>query len=104
MKQRSQLHSELCEILGTTHAYYQPPESLKLTYPCFVYELNPGGRSVTKADNSLYRYEARYQLIYITDDSETNVPLTVLRHFPLCSYDRMFVSDRLYHHVFDLYY
>ena len=104
MKPRLSLHHELCEILGSTHAYYQPPESLKLVYPCFVYGLNPGGRSVTKADNSLYRYEARYQLIYITDDSETDIPITLLKHFPLCSYDRMYVSDRLYHHVFDLYY
>lgn len=102
MKERIDLHNELCYIIGTSQAYYQPPESMRLRYPCFVYERNPG--YTTRANNQLYHYEHNYQLTYITDDSETDVPLTVLGHFQKCRYERSFVSDNLYHHVFDLYY
>lgn len=102
MAGRLELHEILCGLLGNRHAYFQPPESLKLEYPCFVYERNPGYTS--RADNKLYRYKQNYQLTYITDNPDTLMPLTVLQVFENCGYERTFVFENLYHHVFNLYY
>ena len=37
MANRIDLYNLLVGILGTRNVYYQPPESLKLKYPCIVY-------------------------------------------------------------------
>lgn len=102
MKERLELHDKLCELLGSSHAYFQPPESMKLSYPCFVYSRNVD--HAAKANNRLYMYGHNYQLTYITDDSETDMPLRVLRKFPKCRQGQPFVSDNLYHFPFDLNY
>ena len=38
MKSWSDLQVVLQEIMGDHKVYYQPPENLKLTYPCIIYE------------------------------------------------------------------
>lgn len=102
MGTRAELQVILQTLLGSDHVYFQPPESMKLQYPCFVYERNPG--YTARADNKLYRYKEHYQLTYITDDADTQMPVTVLRLFEHCGYERVFVFENLYHHVFNLYY
>ena len=37
MDRRLQLHEELCSVLGSRNVYFQPPETIKLTYPCIIY-------------------------------------------------------------------
>lgn len=102
MKTRLELHEKLCALLGTYHTYFQPPESIKLSYPCLVYSRNAD--YANRANNRLYMYEHNYQLTYITDDAETDMPMRILSEFPKCRYERMFVLDNLYHHIFNLYY
>lgn len=102
MRARSELQTILRTLLGSDHVYFQPPESMKLAYPCIVYERNPG--YTNRADNSLYRYQHNYQLTYITDDPETELPVTILKTFESCSYERDFVYENLYHHIFNLYF
>lgn len=103
MATRLQLHEELKNLLGTSYVYYQPPESMKLKYPCFVYNNNAGAQDY--ADNRTYRYEARYSITYITREPD-NLPFIkkVINNFEMISHDRSFVSDNLYHEVFDLFY
>ena len=102
MKSRLDLHDELTTLLGSSHAYFQPPESVKMIYPCFVYSRNID--HTARANNRLYSYRHAYHLTYITDDSETNMPYLVLMTFPMSSQGRPFVSDNLYHFPFDIYY
>lgn len=102
MKERIDLHNKLCEILGNSRAYFQPPESMQLKYPCIVYSRNSD--YANKANNKLYMYEHSYQLIYITDDGETDMPLRLLRAFPKCRQGQPYPADNLYHFPFDLYY
>jgi hypothetical protein len=102
MKTRLELHEELCDLLGSRHVYFQPPESLKLEYPCFVYSRNAD--FVHRANNQPYLYEHNYQLMYITDDPETEMPIRVLRRFQKCRSGGPFVSDNLNHFPFDIYY
>lgn len=101
MVTREELHEELCWLLGSRNVYYQPPESIKLTYPCFVYKRNSG--EAKRANNGLYRFDRRYQLTLIDKDPDSTMPVKVLTHFPMCRYEQDFVSDNLYHHVFALY-
>lgn len=102
MKTRDDLHEMICSNFRTKNVYFQPPESMKLNYPCFVYSRNAD--YINRANNRLYTYEHGYQLTYITDDPETDIPFDVLNVFKKCRYDRVFVSDNLYHHIFNLYY
>lgn len=40
MNSRIDLHEELRAILGSGFVYFQPPESVKMIYPCIVYALD----------------------------------------------------------------
>lgn len=102
MRSRIDLHNKLIALLESSHAYFQPPESVKMIYPCFVYFRNTD--YTARANNRLYGYQHAYHLTYITDDSETNMPCLVLNTFPMSSQGRPFVSDNLYHFPFDIYY
>ena len=49
MASRHELHDELKELLGTNRCYFQPPESIKLEYPCIIYKRDPS--DILRADN-----------------------------------------------------
>lgn len=98
---RLNLHNEL-KALEECEAYYQPPENLKIDYPCFIYRRIPG--EFNKANNLTYQYWRCWEIIFITDDSESTIREDMLRHFSMCRHIRDFVNDNLYHHVFNLFY
>ena len=35
---RLELHALLVELLGSTNVYYEPPETLKMSYPAIRYQ------------------------------------------------------------------
>lgn len=81
--------------------YYQPPENLKLTYPCVVYTLS--SMWTRHADSRTFITKDRYQVTYITKDPDTEVRKEILETLPGCSFDRAFVSDNLHHFVYEVY-
>ena len=85
----------------TPNVYFQPPESAKLTYPCIIYELSKF--YTAKADNSLYMLKPKYTVTIVDKDPDSQLPYRLIE-FPLCSFDRHFVSDNLHHWVFGIYY
>lgn len=100
-QKRLELHEILCEILGSRHVYFQPPESLKMVYPAIVY-----GRSDindTPANNDVYNRKVRYQLTLIDSDPDSDKIEKILG-LKYCSYDRHFNSDSLNHDIFTLFY
>lgn len=101
MGRRLELQSELESILGTRNVYYQPLPSLKLQYPCIVYERNPG--DPLYADNMKYIKADRFQVTLISRNPEdpTRVKLEDLL---FSRYYTRLVIDNLYHDVFDIYY
>ena len=102
MASRLKLHEELCEVLGTKNCYFQPPESLKLKYPCIVYSMY---RINTKfADNKVYNKVSQYTVTFIHKDPDDTISDDILDRFSNCRMDRRFTSDNLYHDVFTLYY
>lgn len=101
MASRLKLHEELCNILGTRNVYFQPPESIKLQYPCIVYNLN---RVETRhADNNVYKAERSYSVTLIHNNPDNEIIDKLIR-FPMSRSDRVFQTQGLNHYVFTIYY
>lgn len=102
MASRLKLHEELCEILKNVKVYYQPPESVKLQYPCVKYSLS--GMDQVRAGNLLYMKTNRYEVIVLDTNPDSDIPEKILAHFPMCSFDRGYTADNLNHFVLTLYF
>lgn len=102
MGTRLELHEKLLDLLGSSNVYYQPPETIKMEYPCIVYELDTGDS--TYADNFPYRFMKRYQITYITTDPDDDDIFGELVILPMCRFDRRYIADNLYHDTFKLYF
>lgn len=101
MNRRLKLQSLLEELLGNKHVYYQPPENLKMEYPCIRYTTDDV--DLMFADNTKYNKRKRYELIVI-DKLPDNIVIDKLLDLPLSSYERHYTSDNLNHDVITLYY
>lgn len=101
MGPRTSLQAEFEDILGSKHVYFQPPESVKLSYPCIVY--NRGTERILRSDNGLHKIFHRYNVTLIYRDPDSNLPDKMLE-IPYCSHVRHYVADNLYHEAYDLYY
>ena len=98
---RLELHEKLKSIMTNGNVYHQPPESVKLKYPCIIYQR--AGDGVRYADNAPYIRPIRYTITLIDKKSVSDY-LAPLMNLPYCSYDRHFSSDDLNHDVFNIYY
>lgn len=96
---RIQLHKILKEF--SDNVYYQPPESLRLDYPCIVYEKED--INTDYADDKTYSKTSEYLLTVIGLDPDIDIPEQLLE-LPYCTFDRRFVSDNLYHDVLRIYF
>lgn len=101
MASRLELQSKLEELLGSKNVYYQPPESVKISYPAIIYSKNR--INTTKADDSNYLKKNQYEIIVISRLPDNPV-IDELLDIPYCSYDRHYVSDNLNHDVLTLYF
>lgn len=102
MGRRQDLHQCLKNCFRSNpNVYYQPPESVKLTYPCIVYKLDE--MPAMHADNLPYHWDHHYQLTVIDrdPDSELREQVASLRS---CKMIRSFVNENLHHFVFSIYY
>jgi hypothetical protein len=101
MNRRLELHNLLVELFGNNHVYYQPPENLKMEYPCIRYTRSNVG--TIKADNINYHKRNRYQIIVI-DKKVDNAVIEKILELPMSSYESHYVSDNLNHDILTLYY
>lgn len=81
--------------------YFQPPETVKMVYPCIVYTLED--ISTRYADNSPYTHRKAYTVTIIDRDPDSLIPDRI-GELPLCSFSRKFTNDNLNHFVFRLYF
>ena len=102
MASRLKLHEELCEILGSKNVYFQPPENIKLNYPCIVY--SKSRPDLKRANDSIYKYTNCYSIIYMDTNPDSDIPDKILYHFPMCGFDRAYTSNNLNHNALTLYY
>lgn len=101
MASRIELQKTLEELLGSKQVYYQPPESLKMSYPAIVYYKSKV--ETKKANNSTYLTNIRYDITVI-DKLPDNPVINKLMKLQHCSYDRSYKLDGLNHDVLTLYY
>ncbi len=99
LRQRSDLQALLLGL--APHAYFQPPPSLKMEYPCIVY--NRSDIHADHADNAPYNLRKRYSVTVIDRDPDSTIPDLVAK-LPTASFDRHFVNDNLNHDVFTLFF
>ena len=101
MATRIDLQNVLEELLGSRNVYYQPPESLKMSYPAIVYSRKAIDNSY--ANNSVYKQNYAYEITVIDKNPDSEIVNKVSK-LPTCRFDRHFKSDNLNHDVFTLYY
>lgn len=101
MGNRIELQAKLVELLGEESVYYQPPETLKISYPAIIY--SKSRIDARKADDSTYSKNTRYEII-VVDKRPDNPVIDKLLKLPYCSYDRYYSSNSLNHDVLTLYY
>lgn len=100
MKTRIDLHSMLEAILGSENVYFQPPESVKMSYPAIVYSRD----RITNdyADNIVYKQEPAYMITVIDKNPDSEIVSKVSK-IPRCRYERGYRSNNLNHDVFFIY-
>lgn len=99
MVSRMDLQKKLEDILQTRNVYFQPPATIKMSYPCIIYDF--AKPVLLRADNAIYKENINYSVTLITSDP-TNTTWRDILALPYCRYDRMFKSDNLYHYVFSI--
>lgn len=102
MGTRLELQTELEDLLGSRNVYFQAPPNIKMSYPCIRYASS--GLDTKRANDQLYVYTKRYDGIIIDPNPDSEIAITILAHFPMCSLSSSYVADNLYHFPFTLYY
>lgn len=99
---RLKLHEEFYEKLGIKNRYFQPPETIKMTYPAVVYDLYRLNQRF--ANDKSYRKLPCYSVQIISRSSNIDYISLMLDSFQYCSLERVYVADNLQHYSFVLYY
>ena len=99
MAQRLELQALLLTFVP--NVYFQPPPTVKMVYPCIVY--NRDNVKIEHADDHPYKHRTRYQVTIIDRDPDSTIPAKVAS-LPLCSFDRFFTADNLNHDVYKLFF
>lgn len=102
MGSRINLQTKLELLINSKNVYYQPPESLRMEYPCIRYSRSEIDSK--KADNLNYINTTGYSLVVIDKNPDSAIIGKILDAFPMASYDRHYVSDNLNHDVIKLYF
>ena len=103
---RLDLHDKFVDILGTagrpvTRAYFQPPSTIKLEYPCIIYSRSD--RKNFFSNDSIYLGLNQYQVTVVDKNPDSLLPEKV-QELPYCKYTTHFTADGLNHTVYTLYY
>ena len=100
MSSRLDLHTILCEILGSRNVYFQPPSSVRMQYPAIVYSR----KDIEKrsADDGVYQKLPSYE-VFLVDKNPDSPFVEKILALPYCSFDRHYESDNLNHDVFTIY-
>lgn len=100
MASRLILQQKLETILGSRNVYFQPPETLRLSYPCFIYSLS--GIPTKDADNLNYILEHEYKVTLIDKDPDTEIRDKLMSEMVKCRFNAFYMSDNLNHYVFTI--
>lgn len=94
---RLDLHDKL--LLLCKNVYYQPPETIKMTYPCIIYSLERD--NVLNADDAIYNRKKRYSVTIVDRDPDSLLPDSFSDAFNV-GMERHFTSDNLHHYIYSI--
>lgn len=105
-KSRLDLHKIFVDLLGTedeteTRVYFQPPFTIKLKYPCIIYE-----RSDKKdffSGDKKYLGLVKYSVSVVDKNPDSTIPQRI-ENLPYTSFSTHFAIDGLNHDIYTLYY
>lgn len=100
MINRLDFHEILCDILGSRKVYFNPPESVKMSYPAIVYSLSTDKSN--NADNLKYLHHKAYKVTIIDKDPDS-VIYDKLKECKYSTFDTSYCVNNLYHFVFIIY-
>lgn len=101
MASRLELQAELEKILGSRNVYFQPPASVKLSYPAIVYKRNDIKN--TFADDEVYRQSLAYQVTVIDRNPDSDIVMKISK-LKTARWNQHYTADNLNHDVFTIYY
>ena len=101
MDRRLELNDVLESIQGVKKVYFQPPESVKLEYPCIIYHLQ--NVDMNNANDYPYKNRDGYSLMVIDRNPDSVIRRTI-ESMQLCRFDRFFSTEGLNHWSYVLYY
>ena len=101
LEQRSQeLQAMFQELLGSRNVYYNPPESVKMSYDAIVF--NRSDIQNRFANNSVYIQSHLYEVTTITYDPDAPI-IEKISKLPGCSFVTSYVANNLYHNRFTIH-
>lgn len=102
MANRLDLQRKFEELLESKNVYFNPPESLKMKYPCIRYSAE--SPFTKRANNGTYMLVRKYEGIVIDRNPDSVIAESILAAFPMCSLGSPYPADNLNHFPFTLYY
>ena len=99
---RVELQEKLEAILGSLEVYFQPPETIRMSYPAIVYDLYRVQQRF--ANDFLYRKAPGWSVTIIDRNEEVDWVYKMLDSFAYCSVERIYTADNLAHYSFIIYY
>lgn len=100
MASRLDLHNELLPICP--NAYFQPPSSITMQYPCIVY--NKSDKMRLYGSNGIHHSKQEYKVTVIDKNPDSDIANQVEKHFQYCVIDQYYTIDNLNHTALTLYY
>lgn len=100
MASRVDFHNMLCSILGSNHVYFDPPENLRIEYPCIIYSVD--SIDTRFADDFPYRHYTGYLVKYIDRCAESPIPKK-LRELQMSLPQRPYPQNNLHYFPFKIY-
>lgn len=99
---RYELQTRLENILGSDNVYYNPPQNIRLSYPCIVYSMSR--KNISRADNVLYKVVTGYDITFMHINPDDSIDAKLLGSFSNSSFNRSFILDNIYHDVYLIYF
>lgn len=98
MANRLDLHNALKSIIN--NVYYQPPASVKITYPCVIYSRKQ--INARNANDAKYKVDVAYKVTLVDKNPDSAYLMPILK-LPKCSHSTHYTSDNLHHDEFTIY-
>ncbi len=107
MKTRLDLQDALQNVIGIRsdgkqNVYFQPPESVKLNYPCIVYQRSSG--KTLYGNDMPYNFTNSYDITLITTDPDSPLVKKLAMALPTIRHNTFFPSDNLNHDSYTIYF